>query len=49
MTARELAELVIQVLDAQKKYFRTRKREDMIASMELEKKLREAANECLKP
>jgi hypothetical protein len=39
----ELCELVLQVLDAQKKYFKSRDREDLIASKQLEAKLRNVA------
>ena len=36
----ELAQLVIETLEAQKKYFKTRSKEDLIASKQLESKLR---------
>ncbi len=42
-----LAELVIEVLDAQKKYFKTRDRDDLIASKQLETKLRREALDIL--
>lgn len=38
-----LSTLVIQVLDAQKKYFKTREKDDLIASKQLEKRLRDRA------
>lgn len=44
MTAEQLAKLVILVLNAQRKYFETRDRADLIASKALESKLRTAAN-----
>lgn len=43
----DLAKLVIEVLDAQKRYFKTRKQEDLIASKQLEKELRDKANRIL--
>ena len=42
-----LARLVIAVLDAQKKYFKGRNKQDLIASKELEKQLRERATAML--
>lgn len=47
MTAEQLAKLCIQVLNAQKKYFETRDRADLIASKALESKLRTAANSII--
>lgn len=47
MNARQLAALVIEVLDAQKQYFKTRDRIDLIKSKELEKKLRIGARYIL--
>jgi hypothetical protein len=47
MTARELAALVLHVLDAQQKYFKTRAKDDLIASARLEKELRTAAQAIL--
>ena len=38
-----LSRLVIEVLDAQKKYFKTREKDDLIASKQLEKRLRDKA------
>lgn len=43
MTIKELAALAIEVLDAQKKYFRTRQKDDLFASKVLESKLKLAA------
>jgi hypothetical protein len=43
MTAKELAELVLRTLAAQQTFFKTRSRDDLIASKELEKQLKEAA------
>ena len=43
----DLAKLVIEVLDAQKRYFKTRKQEDLIASKQLEKELRDKSNAIL--
>lgn len=43
MTTRQLAALVIEVLDAQKRYFATRDKADLIASKQLETRLRKVA------
>ncbi len=43
MNAKQLATLVLQVLDAQKQYFKTRDRADLIASKQLEAQLRKQA------
>ena len=43
----DLAAHVIQVLDAQKKYFKTRCQEDLIASKQLESALRKEAVDIL--
>lgn len=42
MNAKQLAQLAIQVLDAQQTYFRTRTKDDLVASKRLEGKLRTA-------
>jgi hypothetical protein len=47
MTAEQLAKLCILVLNAQKQYFATRDREDLIKSKALESQLRTAANAIL--
>ena len=41
----ELSELAIEVLDAQKKYFKSRATEDLLASKQSEVMLRELATE----
>lgn len=46
-TPADLAKLVIEVLDAQKRYFKSRAQEDLIASKQLEKELRDKANAIL--
>ncbi len=46
-TLEDLAKLVIEVLDAQKKYFKTRGKDDLIASERLESELRTKANQAL--
>lgn len=45
--ALELAVMVVKVLDAQKKYFKTRDRFDLIKSKDLEKELRQMAEGLL--
>jgi len=48
MTTREdLAKLVIEVLDQQARYFKSRSHDDLIASKMLESELRKKANEIL--
>ena len=47
MTARELAKAVIEVLDAQKKYFKSRTQNDLVASKQLEAALRKSATAIL--
>ena len=42
-----LSQLVLEVLDAQKKYFKTRDKDDLIASKQLEKRLRDKASSYL--
>ena len=46
-TAEDLAKLVIEVLDAQKRYFKSRTKDDLIASKVLEGELRRKANAVL--
>lgn len=46
MTA-TLARLALRVLDAQKQYFKTRAKDDLIASKQLEKELRQLAQQIL--
>jgi hypothetical protein len=47
VTLPELATLALATLDAQQKYFKTRSRDDLIASKQLEKELRQAAEGAL--
>lgn len=47
MTEYELAQLARKTLDAQQQYFKSRSKDDLIASKELERKLRKEANEIL--
>ena len=47
MTAAELARVVLTVLDAQQRYFRSRSREDLIASKQLERDLRVRCDELI--
>lgn len=47
MTARHLAELVLQVLDTQATYFKTRDHGALVRSKELEAHLRREANNIL--
>lgn len=44
----ELATLALDVLDAQQRYFKTREKDDLIASKKLEKRLREMASNVLR-
>jgi hypothetical protein len=48
ITLPELAALVIEVMDAQQKYFKSRQRDDLIACKVLEKELMERAREVIK-
>lgn len=45
--ARDLAKLIIETLDQQKKYFASRRTEDLQRSKALEKELRSRANKVL--
>ena len=45
--AENLAELAIEVLDAQQRYFKSRDRADLIASKQLESRLRKEARGIL--
>ncbi len=47
MNVKDLAKLVIEVLDAQKRYFKSRSQVDLIASKQLESELRKKANAAL--
>lgn len=47
MSRLELAKLVIEVLEAQRKYFKSRSRDDLIASKQLEAKIRLMARAIL--
>jgi hypothetical protein len=47
LTARELAALVLQVLEAQKKYFKSRDQADLIASKQMESRLKKAAQQIM--
>ena len=47
MNERELAELVMQVLNAQKQYFKSRSQMDLVASKQLEARLRKEATAIL--
>ena len=47
MTLSELATLALATLDAQRKYFKSRRREDLIESKRMEKELRKASVEVL--
>lgn len=49
MTARELAELVLQVLDLQREYFRSRDTNTLAKCRQLESQLRAAAKDVLSP
>lgn len=48
MARGELALLALQVLDAQQTYFKSRSKDDLIASKQLEAKLRKAAMDIAK-
>lgn len=47
MTRFDLALLALQVLDAQRRYFKSRSRDDLIASKQLEAELRRQAEAVL--
>lgn len=47
MTTQELAKLVIQTLDCQRQYFKTRSSGDLEISKGFERKLRREAEACL--
>ena len=47
MSLQEFARQVIIVMDAQTKYLKTRERDDLITSKQLEKNLRETARRIL--
>lgn len=47
MTTGELAKLVIETLDAQRAYFRSRNAADLEVSKRLERILRKQAEDCL--
>ena len=49
MDVRELAQLVIDTLEAQKRYFRTRSQVDLISSKQIEARLRKSAEEVINP